>query len=486
MSGLTDQGFDRARLADIKEEIEASLRTSLGNAINLNPESVLGQIVGIIAERESLIWQVSEQVYNSQYPDTATGTSLDNVAALTGISRLAATFSVVKAQLYGTAGTLIPLGTLFSVDGNSSAQFATRNNVTLVAGANEVQHIAFSVVPTGGSFKLTFNGQETSALLFSATTAQIKAALEALSNIDTVTVTGTFAAGFDITFTGQQVKKRDVPLLTVSSNLLTPATVVTITTTTPGVEQGSVFCDATLTGPVQAFAETLTVIVTPIFGLDSVFNLADTIEGRNIETDLELRQRRVRTLQVAGAGTVEAIRSRLLALTEVIAALVFENVTLITDVDGRPPKSFEAVVQGGDDATIGQTIWLAKPAGIETFGNQTTFVTDSQGFVHAINWSRPTEVPIWITVTITTDVTFTSNAAEIKQAFVDDSESTIGIGDDVIVYPTLICILGQFTGIVDVVIAVGIAPGPTLDNNIILAPQEIATFDTARIVVIII
>src|SRR5260221_13941560 len=50
---------------------------------------------------------------------------------------------------------------------------------------------------------------------------------------------------------------------------------------------------------------------------------------------------------------------------------------------GRPPKSFEAVVQGGSDDDIANQIWLTKPAGIETFGNVNNGngvpITDSQG-----------------------------------------------------------------------------------------------------------
>ena len=486
MSGLNNQGFDRKRLADIKTEIEESLKDSFGVGINLQPESVFGQLVGILAERESLVWQLSEQVYNSQYPDTATGISLDNVAALTGITRLEATFSVVEAILLGTAATVVPAGTTFSVTGNPNARFISRNDVTLVAGTDEVQLISFSGVPTGGDFKITFDGETTTPIAYSDDATAVEAALEALDNIDDVTVTGDFTLGFTITFVGDEVKRRNQSQLTITDNLLTPATTITPSTLTQGVIQGSVFCDAEETGPIQAPADSLRVIDTPVFGLDSVDNLLDETIGRNIETDLELRIRRARTIQVAGAGTVESIRSRLLGLEGVIAALVFENTTFITDPDGRPPKSFEAVVQGGDDDQIANTIWLAKPAGIATYGNQTTPITDSQSFSHDILWSRPTEVDIWIDLVLTVDFSFNATEAQIKDALVDYANASLGIGDDVVVYPRLICVLDQFQGIVDVVIKVGTAPVPTLDDNIEIDPDEIASVDTSRITITLI
>ena len=58
-----------------------------------------------------------------------------------------------------------------------------------VGGTNEVQRIIFNDTPTGGSFTLTFNGQTTAAIPYNASAAQVKAALEALPNINGVTVT---------------------------------------------------------------------------------------------------------------------------------------------------------------------------------------------------------------------------------------------------------------------------------------------------------
>lgn len=487
--GLSAEGFEKKRLADIKAEIEASLITVFGPYINLTSQSVFGQLVGIMAEREASIWELAEDVYNSQYPDTAEGAALDNVVAITGITRRAATNSRVFGQLlFGTVATLVPAGTIFSVDGNPTARFLTDADVTLVAGVDEIQDLDFSSVPTVGNFKLTYLGDETANIAWNATALDVQNALNALPLLSGVTVSGNFTSGFTITFAGAD-GKQDHPLLVVSSNtLLNGATPVTTTLvqTTAGVPQGTVDMTAEVTGPVSANAQTLSVIETPVSGLASTRNPEDAQLGRNTETDLELRERREETLQVAGAATPEAIRARLLSLENVTDVIVFENETDVTDIDGRPPHSFEAVVNGGEDQEIVDEIFLAKAAGIQTFGNQTGTAIDSQGFSHTINWSRPTDVLIYLEVDIKVDLTAPVNATALAEQALIDFGNALGIGKDVIVYPKLVCALEQFDWITDVDIRIGTAPSPTLDDNIDIAPNEISNFDSTRTSVTII
>lgn len=51
-------------------------------------------------------------------------------------------------------------------------------------GVNEVQSVALTGGPTGGTFTLTFDGQTTGAIAYNADAAAVDTALEALSNID--------------------------------------------------------------------------------------------------------------------------------------------------------------------------------------------------------------------------------------------------------------------------------------------------------------
>lgn len=480
--GLSSAGFQKARIEDIKAAIEAELKVRFGPYINLLPQSVFSQVVGLYAERESLIWEAMEDVFNSQYPDTAEGASLDNVAALSGINRLAATKSVVKGQLlFGTAGTVIPAGTILSVSGNAAARFLTLLEVTLVAGTDEVQTLTFSATPTAGTWKLKYLTDETASIAYNANAAAIQAALNALPLLSGVTVSGTYPT-FTITFAGADGKQAHPLLEVTSSTLVDGVTTVTntIVETTAGVPQGQVDCEAESTGPVTAVTQTLSVIETPIAGLNSTRNPEDAILGRNTETDLELRSRRSRTLQVAGAGTVEAIRSRLLNLAGVTDVIVFENDSLVTDERGLPAKSFETVIKGGDAQEIVDLLWSIKPAGIQTYGNLNGTIVDSQGVSRVIYYSRPTLVPIYLEVDLTVNSDFPVTGAAAAETALVEQGNLFGIGNDVIVIPKLIYALNGINGIEDVVIRIGTAPSPTLDNNIQIASNEIASFDSTR------
>jgi hypothetical protein len=106
------------------------------------------------------------------------------------------------------------------------------------AGTNEVQSVAITGSPTGGTFTLTFSGQTTSAISYNASASAVQAALEALSNIAPGDVTCTDGplpgAAVTVTFGGAYAGA-DVAQMTATGSLTggtTPA--VTVTTTTPG------------------------------------------------------------------------------------------------------------------------------------------------------------------------------------------------------------------------------------------------------------
>jgi uncharacterized phage protein gp47/JayE len=501
--GITTAGFVAKTLADIKAEIEDALKTTFGDSINLQPESVFGQIVGIFSERESLIWELAEATYDSQYPESAENISLDFVLALTGLIRLSALESVVIGQaLFGTATTVIPAGTGFSVSGDPDAKFQTIEQVVLGTGTDEVQTIGFSATPTGGSFKLNYNGEITAAILYSEGSTEVQTALNALASLSGVTVSGSFAADFVVTFAGDDGKQEQA-ILVEDSNTLTNggAVTITITETTPGVYQAQVDCQAISTGPTVANAKTLTVIDNPVSGLTRVFNPADAVIGRDIETDSEARNRRRNRLQISLAGPLEAVRTALLKLNDDVDAIelesvvVFENITNTTDARGIPPKAFEAFIYQAGGATtrdqeIADAIWESKPAGIEPHGDVSKSITDSQGLTHTVKFSRPTEIDIYLILDLTVTSDYPADGDDQVEAIMVAWGNALGVGQDVIVFPELVAQLSStaIPGITDIVVKIGTAPSPTLDNNVIIddgtsGSVEISRWDTARITV---
>jgi len=219
----------------------------------------------------------------------------------------------------------------------------------------------------------------------------------------------------------------------------------------------------------------------------------DATLGRALETDAELRLRREELLRISGAGTVEAIRSTIRNITGVGQVFVFENATNAVDGFGRPPKSFEAVVQGGVDQDIGETIWATKPAGIETFkepgpNGVTVVVTDSQGADHDVDFSRPTELRMYIAVTVQVEAgSFGAGDQAAGEQQVKEALELVGdslqIGEDVIINKFLCAPFGV-AGVIDVTaIAIEDVFPPTNTSNIVIADRELATFSDADITV---
>lgn len=64
------------------------------------------------------------------------------------------------------------------------------------------QNIVFSAVPTSGNFKLKFGALVSSSLPHTSTASSIQTALRLLTGFESVVVTGSFAAGFKVTFSG--------------------------------------------------------------------------------------------------------------------------------------------------------------------------------------------------------------------------------------------------------------------------------------------
>lgn len=107
-------------------------------------------------------------------------------------------------------------------------------------GTNEVQTLEITGSPTGGTYRVAFNGFHTDTIAFNATATAVQTALRALRSINgahvTVTGTGTNIDPYVVTFVGNLAKVA-VPPITLFENNLTGGTTpsVAIVEATPGV-----------------------------------------------------------------------------------------------------------------------------------------------------------------------------------------------------------------------------------------------------------
>jgi uncharacterized phage protein gp47/JayE len=242
----------------------------------------------------------------------------------------------------------------------------------------------------------------------------------------------------------------------------------------------------------NVLASTITTIVNPLRGVTAVTNTLGTTGGADVETDEALRARYNESISLGGASTTSAIEAELLQVQNVVAAVVTENVTMAT-VDGIPAKAFEAMVYGGTNSDIADAIYRTKAAGIQAFGDITVPITDDNGQVHSIGFSRVTEVPVYVHVTLTTDAELfpvagmtTIETNIIKYIGGTDADTTkyygLGLGDDV-VYTKIIGICHSVAGVTDVTVTLSTDDITYTAANVAIATGQVAVTDYAKVVI---
>lgn len=242
----------------------------------------------------------------------------------------------------------------------------------------------------------------------------------------------------------------------------------------------------------NVLASTITTIVNPLTGVTSVTNALGTTGGADVETDEALRARYDESISLGGASTTSAIEAELLQVQNVVAAVVTENVTMGT-VGGIPAKAFEAMVYGGINADIADAIYRTKAAGIQAFGDITVPITDDNGQVHNIGFSRVTEVPVYVHVTLTKDVDLfpvngmtTIETNIIKYIGGTDADTTkyygLGLGDDV-VYTKIIGICHSVAGVTDVTVTLSTDNITFTAANVAIATGQVAVTDYNKVVI---
>lgn len=246
-------------------------------------------------------------------------------------------------------------------------------------------------------------------------------------------------------------------------------------------------------GPKNPEAGTIIQIQTPIFGWNYASNGAATSVGTNADTDTQLHIKQSRATSATSYRQVDAIIAGIMGVPGVTYSRLYVNKTLSTDDRGITGKTMAPVVVGGLDTDIADV--LRKKAGsLDDFqGNLATPIeyVGELGDVQTIDFYRPTETPIYITIDISvTDSSYPEDAEEqIKQAIVDyavyDQSGIAGFppGADVLI-SRLYTPINTVPGFKVNSIVIGKAAGSQSANDIAIAWNELATFSTSNITII--
>lgn len=474
--GITSTGFVIKSLQTIKSEIEADFKSIFGNDLDVSESSITGQLIGNLSKKFSNIWELLQAVYESKNPDNAEGKALDEISALVGITRLAATSSSVVVALYGDIGTVIPDNHLVR-QSITNQNFYLNESVTI--SLSSVIDIEFSVLNLLDStlYEIEINGNTYDYTSDSSATEE-----EIIAGLKVSVDAGSDSVIF--------VDNLDGTARIYSTDGFTSFSFSVDTNLQVDIQASPGFYLAVNKGNLSVPENTITIIVNSISGLDDINNIAVGNAGREIETDEELRIRRRELLTGIGAATDESIRAALLQEVDgVSTVLVVSNRTDITDGDGRPPHSFEVVIVGGDEDEIANKIWEKQPSGIQPYGSITKTVIDSTGNNQTIKFSRPTYIYIWVDIeySLNSEEIFPDNGEDlIKEAIVNWAETNIEIGDDII-YQRISIPVYEIPGVGSIVIELATSatptgpPGAYSAVNITIAANEAGIFDEDRI-----
>lgn len=157
------------------------------------------------------------------------------------------------------------------------------------------------------------------------------------------------------------------------------------------------------TGEVLVDVNTLTIIVSTIYGWDNVTNLTAGIVGNSQQSDFDLAKTRSSILSKQGSASLSAIQAGLIEVSDVTSVFALENNTTspITQngITLQPTQIYIAVL-GGTDTAVATAIYNKKSTGIQTIGNTTVPVVTQWGTSNNITFQRPTQTPLKVNISI--------------------------------------------------------------------------------------
>lgn len=243
-------------------------------------------------------------------------------------------------------------------------------------------------------------------------------------------------------------------------------------------------------------ASTITELTEPISGVDSVTNPKPTgdtsagfVEGRNRETDAEFKLRYENTFAKSGDATMDAVRSEIFnASSDIVNVHMEENVTMNdnTGSGGLPAKSFRATVLGGSTGEIAQAILDSRPAGIQSYGNQSGTAETSDGVTKTEQFQRATQTDIYADITVTTTNTFPSDGTtQIRDNIIHyvggtDSAGLSFPGTEIgenVVYDQVFAAVMRVTGVQEIDLTLGTSDNPSGTSNVSVGQTEVARTD---------
>ena len=161
---------------------------------------------------------------------------------------------------------------------------------------------------------------------------------------------------------------------------------------------------------------------TIILGVVSCNNeTAQSILGSDEETDASLRERIRLSFANQSSSDIDSLRSKILNISGVQEAVIYENVTNTTDSNSIPPKSIWCIIEGGSNTNIIDIIYQNR-ANCDTKGSIEVIKTTKSGQYLPIRFDRPTSLNLYLKFDLKkTNLLQTFNLTAIKQSIVNNT-----------------------------------------------------------------
>lgn len=418
--GVTPQGFVRKRLDVIKNDVYAKLKEGWGYDITINPQSFLNVLVTGFADEVAKLWEEAENTYYAMYTMSAEGANLDNAMQFGGITRERDLRTTYMLACTAPDDTTVPYGVLVKSATNPEKMFRCTN--TQVIGRENFRRIEIRPYMDSGIdvFYVTLNRNTWQYILRPGDDVlAVIRAFEGMIEEKGISVKADTEKGCLVI---EDIYKQTSNTLAISNNLLIDSVT------------SNILFESMEYGPVIIADGLIKEMVTLDTGIRSVTNDIAPVPGRFEADDIEARQTFVKRCATRSKNMIESITAEIYnSVDNVLSVAGYENDTEVTDPEGRPPKSVEIIVDGGDDGEIAGTIYRKKTNGVRAYGNIIMDVADVFGNIHKVGFSRPDYLYVWIRVVITGKAgkAMAPNFIRLAQESILEDGKNLQVGDTV-------------------------------------------------------
>lgn len=189
-------------------------------------------------------------------------------------------------------------------------------------------------------------------------------------------------------------------------------------------------------GAIAAQPNTIVNIANPIYGWFTVTNPYFANVGYSYEKDSKLRSRQSKSTKLSSENLLDGTKGAIEAIETVTRSKVYDNDSNVFDVNGIPPKSLAAVVEGGNDYDVAFVIYSNKGPGCNTYGTTSVnIISLKDNSSNTIRFFRPTITNIFVKLDIHIFPNWNDSYSSLISEAINNYIESLSIGQTVTLIP---------------------------------------------------